>query len=131
MLQRFALLEPAVMATLMTKEVRRGIKDVYTLSGEDVNNIEKAIETLQPLETITTVLCDATNPTVSLIILPLKNIVYLEEMSRRLFIVICCPGMSILSSEYFSSWPQQLIQGFTLYPSTVAKSELVCLLNYQ
>ena len=72
MLQRFALLEPAVMATLMTKEVRKDIKDVYTLSEEDVNNLEKAIETLQPLKTITTVLCDATNPTVSLI-LPLKN----------------------------------------------------------
>ena len=37
-LQRFALLKPAVMATLMTKEVRKDIKDVYTLS-EDVHNI--------------------------------------------------------------------------------------------
>ena len=71
-MQRFALLEPDVMATLMTKEVRKDIKDVYTLSEEDVNNIERAIETLKPLKTITTVLCDATNPTVSLI-LPLKN----------------------------------------------------------
>lgn len=72
MLQGFALLEPAVMAPLMTKEVRKDIKDVYTLPEEDVNNIEKAIETLQPLKTITTDLCDTTNPTVSLI-LPLKN----------------------------------------------------------
>ena len=72
MVQRFALLEPAVMATLMTKELRKDIKDVYTLSEEDVNNVEKAIETLQPLKTIATVLCDATNPTVSLI-LPLTT----------------------------------------------------------
>ena len=56
----------------MTKEVRKDIKDVYTLS-EDVNNVEKAIETLQPLKTIATVLCDATNPTVSLI-LPLTTL---------------------------------------------------------
>lgn len=61
------------MATLMTKEVRKDITDVYTLSEEDVNNVEKAIETLQPLKTIVTVLCDVTNPTVSLI-LPLTTL---------------------------------------------------------
>ena len=60
MLQRFALLEPAVMATLMTKEASKDIKDVCSLSEEDENNVEKAIETLQALKTITTVLCDAT-----------------------------------------------------------------------
>lgn len=60
-LQRFAPLEPALMATLMTKEVRKDIQDVYNLS-EDVNNAEKAIETLQPLKTITTVLrCNQPN----------------------------------------------------------------------
>ncbi|XP_068721795.1 E3 SUMO-protein ligase ZBED1-like [Montipora capricornis] len=35
MLQRFALLKPAVMATLMTKEVRKDIKDVYILSEDN------------------------------------------------------------------------------------------------
>jgi len=70
MLRRFALMEPVVMTTLMTKEVRKDLKDVYTLTEEDVGNIEKAIET--PLKTITTVLCDASTPTSSLI-LRLKN----------------------------------------------------------
>ena len=44
MTQRFALLEPAVMATLMTKEVRKDIKDVYTLSEEDVNNVKRLLK---------------------------------------------------------------------------------------
>lgn len=72
MLERFLVFELAVMEALMSKDVRKDLKAIVTLSEDDITNIEKVVSTLKPLKTVTTILRDSTSPTVSLI-LPLKN----------------------------------------------------------
>ena len=71
MLERFMKMEPAVVATLMTKEVRKDIKDVNSLSDTDLSNLEAALGVLQPMKMITIAMSGCSSPTISLI-LPFK-----------------------------------------------------------
>ena len=65
------LFEPAVMASLMSKDLNR--KDVEGLvNSVDAGNVAMTLAILQPLKTITTILCSSSSPTISLI-LPFKN----------------------------------------------------------
>ena len=72
MLSRYVEQQPAIMAVLMDKNIRKNISDVSTLSEQDVTYVENIIAVLDPLKTVTTLLCDAKSPTASLI-LPLKE----------------------------------------------------------
>ncbi|XP_046568649.1 E3 SUMO-protein ligase ZBED1-like [Haliotis rubra] len=70
MLQRYLEQQAAVFATLI--DIRRNVKDLVTLNDDDITKIEKIIQVLKPLKTVTTLMCSQKNPTVSLIH-PLKE----------------------------------------------------------
>lgn len=72
MLDRFLEQQPAVEATLLTKDLKNKFKDVYTLSEENISSVEKVLMVLKPIKTVTTILCAEASPTVSLIH-PLKE----------------------------------------------------------
>ena len=72
MLQRYSEQQAAIMATLMDKDIRKNFKEVHTLAEDDMSNIDLLFIVLEVLKTVTTMLCEARRPTISLI-LPLKH----------------------------------------------------------
>ena len=72
MLERYIDLQPAVAAALLSPEVRRNAREIDTLENSDIRDAEDIVKLLKPLKTVTTVLSDEQNPTVSLIV-PLKH----------------------------------------------------------
>ena len=72
MLERYLEQQPAVIATLMSQDMRQRDKDICTLTESDVSNAEDVVRVLHPLQTITTIICDARQPTISMVI-PMKN----------------------------------------------------------
>lgn len=74
MLQRYAEQQPAVYATLLSKDIKKNAKDVMTLSDDDITDIEHIIKILEPIKIITTLLCDEKSPTLSMIH-PLKELI--------------------------------------------------------
>lgn len=68
---RFVEQQPAVLATLLTKEVRKNYSDALP-SDETLADMEMLVKILEPLKTVTTLLCAEGSPTVSMII-PLKS----------------------------------------------------------
>ena len=74
MLSRYLEQQPAIMAVLMSREIRQNGKDIDTLSDSDVSKAEEAVELLKPMKTITTVLCTEKHPTVSMI-MPVKSVI--------------------------------------------------------
>ena len=61
------------MAILVCKELRaKKDKGINPFSEEDMANLEKIVEVLKPMDIITNILCEASTPTVSLI-LPLVD----------------------------------------------------------
>ena len=89
MIERFLEQQPAVYATLTSKEMRsRDKQNVATLSQEDFGDLEDLIEILKPLKTATTALCEEKVPTIS-IVLPLKhqlltNILCVQDGDKKL-----------------------------------------------
>ncbi len=82
MMDRFLEQQPAVLAVLMSKDVRKTEKDLW-LSDTELSNAEDLVVILKPLKTITTVLCDEKHPTISLIY-PLKEkILNLTEVAEN------------------------------------------------
>jgi hypothetical protein len=67
MLERFLEQQPAIVATLMMKDLKKNVKDVYTLTDEDISSAEKIMCVLKPIKTVTTILCGEFSPTVSMI----------------------------------------------------------------
>ena len=67
MLTRFLEMEPAIVACAVSKELR-GKNELIMLSESDMKNLEAVVSLLKPMKTITTALCDAGSPTVSLIL---------------------------------------------------------------
>lgn len=67
MVERFLEQQPAICATLLSPEVRKGEKDLCTLSETDVTNAEDAVRALKPMKDVTTLMSEERNPTVSLI----------------------------------------------------------------
>ncbi|XP_030252893.1 uncharacterized protein LOC115569104 isoform X2 [Sparus aurata] len=72
MMERYLDLQPVVAAALLSPEVRRNAREVDTLDNLDIRDAEDIMKLLTPLKTVTTVLSDEQNPTVSLIV-PLKH----------------------------------------------------------
>ncbi|KAJ4938907.1 hypothetical protein JOQ06_028373 [Pogonophryne albipinna] len=67
MVQRFLEQQPAICATLLSPEVRKGQSDLCTLYETDVSNAEDAVSALKPMKDATTLMSEESNPTVSLI----------------------------------------------------------------
>ena len=72
MLERFLEQQPAVLATVMSKEIRKFEKDVVSINEDDIGAAEDIVTILKPVKTATTVLCSEQTPTISLIY-PLYN----------------------------------------------------------
>ena len=68
MLERYLEQQEAVMATLVSADVRKTDKELVTFSDDDIANAEQAVALLKPLKTITVILCDEKDPTVSMIV---------------------------------------------------------------
>ncbi|KAI4805461.1 hypothetical protein KUCAC02_010075 [Chaenocephalus aceratus] len=74
MLERFLEQQQAIAATLLSAEVRRNAREIVTLEPADITDAEDMVRLLSPLKKATTVLCDESQPTVSLIV-PLKHMI--------------------------------------------------------
>ncbi|XP_056022020.1 E3 SUMO-protein ligase ZBED1-like [Ostrea edulis] len=80
MIQRYLEQEPAIHAALSSPEVKKPIKDIVTLSSNDISDAEQIMKVLEPLKTVTNIMCAEHTPTVSLIY-PMKAVI-LENMSE-------------------------------------------------
>lgn len=67
MVERFLEQQPAICATLLSPEVRKGETDLCTLTETDVTNAEDAVRALKPMKDATTLMSEERNPTVSLV----------------------------------------------------------------
>ncbi|XP_069111058.1 E3 SUMO-protein ligase ZBED1-like [Argopecten irradians] len=72
MLECFLEQQPAIEATLLSKDLKKNFKDVYTMSEDDISTASRVMEVLKPIKKVTTILCSEKSPTVSLIH-PLKE----------------------------------------------------------
>ncbi len=82
MVSRFYELQDAVVSTLRSKDLSKAKsreKDLNSLSDEDIELVEELIRCLKPMKHITTMLCSEGNPTVSMI-LPLLT----DMLNRKL-----------------------------------------------
>ena len=78
MIKRYLEQEPAIHAALSSPDVKKNLKDVVTLSCDDMSQAEHIMNVLEPLKTVTNIMCSERTPTVSLIS-PMKAII-LETM---------------------------------------------------
>ena len=67
MASRYLEQQPAIYATLLSKDIKKNAKDIITLSDSDVKLAEELVNVLKPLKTVTTIMCDEHAPTVSVI----------------------------------------------------------------
>lgn len=58
MLERFLEQQPAICATLLSSEVRKNAKELWTLSEADLSNAEDVAKTLRPLKVATLVMSE-------------------------------------------------------------------------
>ena len=80
MLNCFLEQQPVIIATLMMKDLKKNIKDVYTLSEMDISSAERVMSVVKPIKTVTTILCGESFPTVSMIH-PLKEML-LQQLRK-------------------------------------------------
>ncbi len=66
-LERFLEQKTAIMATLLSKDLRKGVTDVGTLSESDIANMEDIVQLMGPIKMATTVMCEEDQPTLSVI----------------------------------------------------------------
>lgn len=59
--------QPAIYATLMNKDIKKNLKDVVTLTDNDLSEAEELVEVLKLFKTVTTVMCEEKSPTISMI----------------------------------------------------------------
>lgn len=67
MLERFLEQQPAICAALLSKEVRKDAKDLWTLNDADITAVEHVVKALSPLKIATKAMSDAKTPTLSVI----------------------------------------------------------------
>ena len=68
MLERYLLLQPALYATLVSKELNKGNSEISLLNEDESATAEEIMECLIPLRHITNAICTEQTPTVSIII---------------------------------------------------------------
>lgn len=81
MIERYLQMEPAVFATLLAPDIKKNAADIITLSDDDNAYLNQLVELLAPMKEATTVMCEESIPTVS-IISPLLSLI-LEGMSVK------------------------------------------------
>ncbi|PJE77857.1 hypothetical protein CI610_03214 [invertebrate metagenome] len=70
----------AIMSELSAPEIRKNVKDNVTdISNDDITQAEHAMTVLEPLKTVTTIMCSEQTPTVSLMY-PMKALL-LDSMN--------------------------------------------------
>ena len=67
MLERYVEQQAAVQAVFLSKDIKKNVKDIVTLSDDDVSDIENVLKVLEPIKMVTTILCEEEHPTVSMI----------------------------------------------------------------
>ncbi|KAJ8356600.1 hypothetical protein SKAU_G00193940 [Synaphobranchus kaupii] len=67
MLERFLEQQAAVCAALLDRKLRKGANDVHTLSEGDITAAEDLVKLLGPVKSVTTIMCEEEQPTVSMI----------------------------------------------------------------
>ncbi|KAL0146480.1 hypothetical protein M9458_058111 [Cirrhinus mrigala] len=72
MIERYLEQQQAIVAALLSSEVKRNAREIDNLDAADVADAEDIVKLLTPLKKATTVLCDESQPTISLI-MPLKH----------------------------------------------------------
>ena len=75
--ERYVEQQGAIFATLMSKDVKKNVKDLVTLTDDDNGILEDMIRILKPIKTVTTLMCDTKHPTLSLTH-PLKELLTLQ-----------------------------------------------------
>ena len=110
MLERYMEQQPAVMAVLMSAGATRS--DLDTLSPTDVTTAEQLIGVLQPLKTVTTVLCDASQPTISMVwplLANLKESIQQLDSNTTIMRRVKQVALAYLDKRYTSASIQQLM----------------------
>ncbi|XP_050950428.1 E3 SUMO-protein ligase ZBED1 [Labeo rohita] len=74
MIERYLEQEQAIAAALLSSEVRHNAREIDNLEAADIADAEDIVKLLTPLKKATTVLCDESQPTISLI-MPLKHMI--------------------------------------------------------
>lgn len=78
MFERFLELPTAILAMLMSKNLRRGT-EVHTLSGTDISNAEDIVKVMAPIKITSTMMSEENQATVSVIVpLQAKLLIHLE-----------------------------------------------------
>lgn len=67
MVERFLEQQPAICATLLSPDVRKGEGDLCTLNETDVSNAEDTVSTLKAIKDATTIMSEEAKATVSLV----------------------------------------------------------------
>ena len=67
MIERLLEQQPAICAALLSAEVRRSEKDIFTLSESDITCAEEVVGALKPMKDATLVMSEESMPTLSLI----------------------------------------------------------------
>ena len=81
MFTRYIEQQPAIFATLLSKDIKKNAKDIVTLSEDDLKAINDIVNVLKPMKNLTTLMCDSKHPMVSLIH-PAKEML-LRQMAVR------------------------------------------------
>lgn len=72
MLERYLEQQAAIYSALTGNTLKKNVKDIITLSDDDVRVAEEVLQVIKPLKTVTSLLSTETSPSVSMI-LPLKT----------------------------------------------------------
>ncbi len=119
MLQRFLEQQPALFATLVSRELRKG-EEVCTLNERDIGNCADIVKLMAPVKVVTTVMCEEKQPTISMIA-PLKAKLenhfqpsdatpLIVEMKRVFSSLLCRPTTNIVATR--ASYRGDCIRGF-------------------
>nr|XP_024002894.1 zinc finger BED domain-containing protein 4-like [Salvelinus alpinus] len=74
MVERYLEQKVAVYSTLTDQAVRKNVKDIVTLSENDIRLAEEVIKVCKPPKTVTTLICTENIPSVSMV-LPMKTMI--------------------------------------------------------
>ncbi|XP_056102446.1 E3 SUMO-protein ligase ZBED1-like [Rhinichthys klamathensis goyatoka] len=74
MIERYIEQQAAVYSAMTDKAVKKNVKDIMTLSENDMRLAENVITVLKPLKTVTTLMCTESSPSASMV-LPMKMMI--------------------------------------------------------
>ena len=83
MLERYLMLQPAIFATLSSKDFQKKESDLSILNEKDSSLAENIMEVLVPLRQITVAICTEQTPTVSIIIPLLRKLKHILEVDEN------------------------------------------------